>query len=104
MAGFPNCYNFTPSSPNLPAFLPVNNLPKDVNHTTTPPVINHQNTTDPTKFMPADHTNTIQTANTTKPADNAADPSNHNSVIYLVSGIGALVFVVLVGICLCKRD
>jgi len=66
---------------------------------TTPP------THDSKCFMPNEHTNNENSSSTTpatKPVKPAAKTSS-STMVYLISGIGALIFVVLVGVCCWKR-
>ena len=95
--------------PVVPVVVPTNTtVPTNkTSNTTVPikPVV--KPTHDPSKFIPNDHAG---------PQNNAAEagvPANVNkapvkksdhTLVYLISGIGALIFVILVGLCLCKRN
>jgi hypothetical protein len=54
---------------------------------------------DPSKFIPSDHSGKQSTAsgNAVVPVEKKSD----DTMVYLISGIGALIFVVLVGLYLC---
>lgn len=78
--------------PTHPAYVPATNPTSK----TTPP------TTNPLLFMANDQTKPLKTTpNKTPPASNPPKKSS-TTMVYLLSGIGALIFVVLIGLCLCK--
>jgi len=79
-------------------------VPTNKTSNTTVPIV--KPTHNPSKFIPNDHAgpqNNAAESRVPVPVKKPVKKSDH-TMVYLISGIGALIFVILVGLCLCKRN
>ena len=60
-------------------------------------------THNPKKFMPGEHTNNENSSTATPSTVKKSTTKSSSTMVYLISGIGALIFVILMGVCCYQR-
>lgn len=99
MPGSVNCYTVV----QKPAVIPKP-APKPAPKPIPPPSNSTSNVHNSTNFMPHNK-NKKPVVIPAKPDAPPPPPVKSNpTTVYLISGIGALIFVILVGLCLCKKN